>query len=314
MIILPHHKTAIHLQLEVIAPRISPLDPLYSLLTENLRREQSGYNGEQLLDYYYRQLVKQPLFLHGLRIKDKVGSDFFQIDTLMLFSNFILIVEVKNYTGSLTYEVETGLLTRKRDNGALDRFDDPRAQVEMQRSRLQRYLDRPDIPVYTVVVFANPNCILQVNGTQPNFLLRERLPQHITQLLASHSSVPTNQPETLQLANHLRDSHQPSNVTVFEKYRIHRKSIRNGVWCTSCKRAFMIRENRSWHCPSSFHKDSDASSRTFQEFKILFGNEITNQQAREFLNLESRKTATRLLQKANFKVIGKNKGVKYILK
>lgn len=314
MIILPRQKTAIHVQLEVLTPRISPLDPLYTLLTENLRREQSGYNGEQSLDYYYRQLVKQPLFLHGLRIKDKEGSDFFQIDTLMLFSNFMLIVEVKNYTGSLLYQVETGLLTRKRENGELDRFDDPCAQVEMQRSRLQRYLDRPEIPIYTVVVFANPNCMLQINGTQPNFLLRERLPQHITQLLANHSNVITNQAETLQLANQLKDSHQPSNVTVFEKYRIHRKAIRNGVWCTSCKRAFMIRKQRSWHCLSCFHKDSDASIRALQEYKIIFGNEITNQLAREFLNLESRKTATRLLQRANFKVIGKNKGVKYILK
>ncbi|WP_117170862.1 nuclease-related domain-containing protein [Paraliobacillus sediminis] len=314
MIILPRQKTAIHVQLEVLTPRISPLDPLYDLLTENLRREQSGYKGEQSLDYYYRHIVKQPLFLHGLRIKDKKGSDFFQIDTLMIFSNFILIVEVKNYTGSLIYQVETGLLTRKRNNGELDRFDDPRAQVEMQRSRLQRYLDRSEIPIYTVVVFANQNCMLQINGTQPNFLLRERLPQHISQLLSNHSNTANYQAESLQLANQLRDSHQPSNATVVEKYRIHRKAIRNGVWCTSCKRVFMIRKQRSWHCPSCFHKDSDASIRALQEYKIIFGNEITNQLAREFLNLESRKTATRLLQKANFKVIGKNKGVKYILK
>lgn len=314
MIILPRQKTASHAQLEVLTPRISPLDPLYSLLTENLRREQSGYKGEQSLDYYYRHIVKQPLFLHGLRIKDKEGSDFFQIDTLLFFSNFILIVEVKNYTGSLIYQVETGLLTRKRDNGELDRFDDPRAQVEMQRSRLQRYLDRPEIPIYTVVVFANPNCMLQINGTQPNFLLRERLPQHISQLLSNHSNTANYQAESLQLANQLRDSHQPSNVTVSEKYRIHRKAIRNGVWCTSCKHTFMIRKNRSWYCPSCLAKDPDAYLRSLQEYKILFGKEITNQQAREFLNLSSRKTTTILLKKANFKMIGKNKGVKYILK
>ncbi|GGM25138.1 hypothetical protein GCM10011351_08520 [Paraliobacillus quinghaiensis] len=312
MIILPHQKTPTQIQLETLTPRLSTQDPLYPTLLEYLKREQSGFSGERSLDFYYKQLPKTPLLLHGLRLRDE-SSAYFQIDTLMFFQNFILIVEVKNYAGVLAYDVETGLLTREKENGKIDRFDDPIAQVQLQRYRLQRYLSFGNLPIYTLVVFSNPNCLLHILGQQPNMLLRERLPQRITELLTANKSINCKQSELLQIATQLKDAHEPSTVNIIEKFQINHSVIQSGVWCTSCKREYMIRKSRNWYCPSCRHRDPDASFKTLQEYKTLFGREITSNQAERFLNLDSRKIVKNILVRSNCKKVGENKGAKYII-
>ena len=305
MIILPRQKTLTQIQLETLTPRLSTQDPLYPTLLEYLKRERS-------LDFYYKQLPKAPLLLHGLRLHDESAS-YFQIDTLMFFQNFLLIIEVKNYTGVLAYDVETGLLTREQGKGNVDRFDDPIAQVQLQRYRLQRYISLGNLPVFTLVVFTNPNSMLHINGHQPNMLLRERLPQRITELLTTNKITHFKQSELVQIATQLKDAHEPSTVNIIEKFQINRCAIQSGVWCTSCKHEYMIRKNRNWYCLSCNHTDPNASLRTLQEYKILFGKEITSNQAERFLTLDSRKIAKSILDRANCKKIGKNKGAKYII-
>lgn len=67
---------------------------------KNLR---AGYNGEKALDFTLGFLPEAPyIILHNLRIHD--GSGFFQIDTLILSPQFILITEVKNISGTVTYD------------------------------------------------------------------------------------------------------------------------------------------------------------------------------------------------------------------
>ncbi|MBH0172538.1 NERD domain-containing protein [Fictibacillus sp. 23RED33] len=61
----------------------------------------AGHNGEKSLQYFYRYLPKQEAdIIHNIRIKHM--EFFFQIDTLIITSKFLIVLEIKNYTGELS--------------------------------------------------------------------------------------------------------------------------------------------------------------------------------------------------------------------
>lgn len=61
----------------------------------------AGYRGEQSLDYYLGFLTNY-FILHDLRLPDR--DHHFQLDTLLISPYFILILEVKNISGTLIFD------------------------------------------------------------------------------------------------------------------------------------------------------------------------------------------------------------------
>ncbi|WP_194840803.1 nuclease-related domain-containing protein [Filobacillus milosensis] len=314
MVLLPRTKPSTLTQLECLLPRYHATRTLREKLNDLLVREASGYEGEQSLDYYYGLLdLKEFPILHGLRLNN--GDQFFQMDTLILFPNFFLIIEVKNYSGLIRYDVDSGLLTREKKDGVIERFDDPVAQARVQRHQLLKYLlsiHYPQVPIHTLTVFSNPKGILQIEGKTNDLILSQRLLKRIPELRKYYKKNYLSISELESLGKTLAQHHKPYNRKIIERFNIDRVMIRNGVWCTKCKKRMMVREARSWHCKPCNHSDPNAHIQALIEYREIFGDTITNKEATEFLGSPSRHVTKRLL--SHLKSYGTTKGTVYSLK
>lgn len=314
MIVLPRKKTSIHRQLEILLPRMHQSDSLYPKLQDIFSREESGYFGEKSLDYYYDLLNLEPFpILHGLRLPNE--NKFFQIDTLILFPNVFLLIEVKNYSGIINYQLEKNLLIRQKENGQLERFGDPVVQVNIQRHHLMNLLKEMNvtIPLHPLVVFSNPNAILQVPNYVNNLIVAQSLLKKIPEIKKSYSNNHLIHSQLIEIANKLLEKHSPDKTNVIEKYKIEHHQIRNGVWCTNCRKEMMDWQSKNWVCAKCGHRDQNAYIEALKEYKILFGNKINNKLARHFLRLNCPDVTKRLLKKAKLKKLGNYRYTQYII-
>jgi hypothetical protein len=87
------------LQGEALLRRLLKNDPRRPEIEKDIRIQMKGYYGEKNFSYYLSFLPEEKYdIFQGLRLKDKKE---FQMDVLILSQNFILIVEVKNISGTI---------------------------------------------------------------------------------------------------------------------------------------------------------------------------------------------------------------------
>ncbi|MGE6260368.1 nuclease-related domain-containing protein [Heyndrickxia sporothermodurans] len=100
-------------------------------IERDLKKRWKGYRGEQSLDYFLQFLPRgKYLIFHDLRLKGE--QNFFQMDTLILSPFFALIIEVKNYSGTLIFDTELNQFTRINHQNKEEGFQDPIARARRQ--------------------------------------------------------------------------------------------------------------------------------------------------------------------------------------
>ncbi|MDQ0352908.1 ribosomal protein L37AE/L43A [Alkalibacillus filiformis] len=313
MILLPQQKPSSLAQLEVIAPRLMKHSPVYQNVRDRYRREKSGYDGERSLNYYFNFLPQNAIYLHGLRVEERQFT--FQIDHLILFPNFFLIIEVKNNAGLIKYNTETGVLKCIKSDGTYEHYGDPFIQARIQRFKLKKLLEPSGFtvpPIHTLVVFSHQDAVLEIEGHQPDLIISQRLPWRVSELEQKYTTPIFSNDELLNVGKMLKTKHQPKEVDIMKECNVKKEHIRNGVWCTNCKKYMMKRINRNWRCPSCKHKDPNAHINALEEYKLIFESEIKNKQAREFLQVPN-DVAKRLLKKTCSSYVGERKSRVYTL-
>ncbi|HLQ95936.1 MAG TPA: nuclease-related domain-containing protein [Pseudogracilibacillus sp.] len=87
-------------QLTALNRRLPVHHNIKETVQADLRMRKSGVRGEKEIEYSLRFLNdREYLILNDLRLRDQNG--FFQIDTLILCERYILILEVKNWSGTI---------------------------------------------------------------------------------------------------------------------------------------------------------------------------------------------------------------------
>ncbi|SET66261.1 Nuclease-related domain-containing protein [Oceanobacillus limi] len=142
----PHEKTLELLQLQVLDSRISSNHTMKEGVQTDLKVKLAEVKGEEALKYPLGFLEEGKYFiLHNLRIPDNNG--YFQIDTLVLSERYLLILEAKNWYGTLLFN-RNGQVTRIDDDAKEEGFQNPIVQAKMQRYRLQRWLNNKGLAIY----------------------------------------------------------------------------------------------------------------------------------------------------------------------
>ena len=304
-----------HLFYEALDRRLSKNNSFWSTVQSTLRREGGGYAGELRVD---RELGEARFYDSYVLLKHIIvgnESSYCQIDTLVIHARFILILEVKNIPGVLTYDEETHQLTRRRDNGPIEGMGNPVDQVKRSERMVRDFLEKHHVtlPVYGMIVFSNPASILErpfpdcfaihVSGLYPALeKLHQRhvnqpTPKHDTrkihQLFVHNEPVITFQPPT----------NLPTNLSA---------EIRTGVLCPDCNNAMTYR-SKIWRCSQCGYKNENEHLRTLQEYRVLFSEALSTKQWVEFAGLNSVTTAKRILRESNLEKIGGNKNRKWFI-
>ncbi|GAB3058537.1 nuclease-related domain-containing protein [Virgibacillus ainsalahensis] len=306
-------------QLEALDKRLLRSHPMKPKVQQDLIKEKTGIKGEKEVDYPLRFLDKQKYFiLHNVRLKDEQG--FFQIDKLILTEKYILILEVKNWFGTVIFG-ENSQVTRIDYNNKEEGFKNPISQAKLQQHRLKKWL-HPHVglnfPIEFLVVISFPSTIIK-SSTSEQLIPQEVIHNNdlyfkIEKLTSSYSNTHLSKDKLIKLANRLTQAHQTPEHHILDSYHLTKNDLIKGVFCPFCEAVPMLREKRKWTCQHEHkHRSIDAHITALNDYKLLVDNKITNRDAREFLQVESPFVVRRFFLKAKFDYSGSTSSRFYYL-
>ncbi|MCC3356067.1 NERD domain-containing protein [Bacillus sp. REN16] len=297
-------------KLKALIKRLVETYPRYQEISDEYGRRMAGYRGEQSLQYYLTFLIeKNYLIFHNLRLPDISGKHYFEIDILLISPTFILIIDAKHYRGELYFDgkfdqlIQTYKDTRKS-------YQCPVAQITRHQQQLNRILKTfkiPTIPIETLVIFTNPNTIIDASTNFKHYQKVIKSPSFIQkiELYEKRNNQDVFDKKQIQkLSKLLLKHHTPHDEDILKHFGITPASLIKGVFCPKCGRLPMVRSERLWHCPACKLSSNSAYHDAIEDYALLIGNTITNQQLREFLNLKSRTAAKNILKSLNLKYDG----------
>src|SRR5699024_6184947 len=307
MILKERNKSIVLRKLSALYRRMHENHPEKERVYSDLQKKLAEKRGEEAIDYFL-QFLDQKLFhfMHSIRIPDKQG--FFQIDTLVLSPYFILIIEVKNWRGTILFG-ENGQVTRVREDGMEEGFRNPVSQAYLQRHRLQKWLLQKgfnNIPIHIIVVISFPSTIIKSSNKHEipeEVIHNNQLSFKINTLADKHKQVISTEVMHL-IANELIAVHTPEDKDILSAYNIRADELIKGVICDQCSYYPMIWRHSKMYCSKCKFTSSNSYLDAMQDYCLLISNRAKNSEIRDFLQINSPHVMKRLMQKARFACIG----------
>ncbi|MFD0829887.1 NERD domain-containing protein [Neobacillus sp. M.A.Huq-85] len=303
--------------LAAILRRLPPNHAKYQQILDELGRRQAGYEGEQSLDFYYRELPKQKyLIFHDLNLPD--GDYNCQIDTLLLTGEFILIIDVKNMAGKLIFDTENEQFIQIKGDEEKG-YSYPTAQAERHQEYIKKLLAAnhfPPVPVVYLVVISNSYASYVITGKnaykiKPKVCKGDVMLKRILDLEGIYTTPILTAKDLRKLSRLLLKMNTPPTGYLLQKFGIKRSDLLTRVHCPNCKYLPLIRKKQKWYCPRCQHYSIDAHIEALKVYFLLFDIKITNRKFREFVHIASPDTARRLLLSANLIYSGMNRDRAY---
>lgn len=297
---------------EFLLSRLNPNRPQIPSIEEKLGTHQSGYHGETSIQFHLQYLSEPHLILYNLRLYDGVAH--FQIDILILFPTYALILEVKNRSGHLVFDRQSRQMVQEKDG---IRVGDgcPVEQAERQARLLKKWMNEHtsvNLPVFHLVVLSNSKCTFECTVPEPKVIRASSLYDTIQTIKPGGKALSKKQ--LFQLAYSLKDAHEELVPNVMKQFRLQRSDLVDGVGCPECDSYYMVRQGFRWYCRRCKHYSKDAHERALTEYSYLVSPFITVKEAMQFLRIESRHVVRRLLLKCAVSTSGKGKNMKYHLR
>lgn len=291
-------------KLRALHKRIPHNHPTYKRISRDLHLREIGFQGEQSLDYFLQFIPDKYMVLHDLRLKG-IQQTFFQLDTLLISRSFIVIIEVKHYSGHIYFDEGTKQILRKV-NEVTEGLPNPLSQVHRHKFQLNQFLlerNYPLVPIITLAVFSNPSAIIETKGlpnSQKSAIIRsEFLPEKLESLQANFSHMRFSENQLHSLVSSLKKSHASDQVNLLKEYQLSITDLKMGVECHNCNQIKMDRNTKFgyWNCANCSFLSKDAHVNTLDVFSQLLNKPFTNKLVRQILQISSRHVVYRLLSK-----------------
>jgi Nuclease-related domain len=304
------------LQEEALARRIQKNHPLLPKINSSIEKRRAGYRGEQNMDYHLTFLPhNRYTVVRDLQLTDQFP---FQIDTLLLSTQLIFILETKNIYGELFFDKYSNQLIRKVE-GNENGFANPREQAQRQTYQFKNWLRKhkfPTIPVEYFATISYPQSIVKSNDEKlfDRVFHTEHVVKKILHLEKSYPAVITDNKTLRKIYKTLFKKNTPVKQDVLKKWGIQPAEIIRGVQCPACHKLPMKRNYSIWFCPYCMFESKVAHIQAIRDYFLLLDSVITNKACREFLLLSSRRTSLQILNSMNLIKMGSTKSVLYIEK
>lgn len=319
LILKPLVKPRYIFQLEALDRRINELHPQKGGIRNKLKNELAGFRGEQKLTFPLKLLPESKYcIIHNPRLEDSNG-DYFEIDVLLLTQYYILLLESKNWYGTLLFDEDKQVI-RIGDNRVEEGLPNPIPQVKLQGHRLGKWLneyDFPQIPILHFVVISFPSTIIKPmypHSPVPEMVIHSNLLHQNIQRLNSQYQTPIIDKSAIhKLGSLIISNHTNPRVNVLNKFHVEKNELIHGVFCPKCNTAPMNLNTGIWHCNLCNHSSKDAHLPSLSDHKLLIGDRITNRGARDFLMVSSPYQMKRLLMRGQYCFTGdKNKRIYFL--
>ncbi|WLR48336.1 nuclease-related domain-containing protein [Halobacillus litoralis] len=299
--------------LEMLLQRLKSNHPVTPQVEGLLSTKRAGWTGEHSLDFHLDYLLEPHVILHNLRLYD--GRHFFQVDTLILFPTFILIIEAKNMKGQISIHRE-----KKEMRRDLEGFQGPVEQAERQKELLQEWLLHQlglSLPVDFLVVFTNRRCVLEFDSSDSRIhekvIRATSLVGAIERKKEFYQEKVLTRVEMMRVGRALADAHQELVPNYMKRFNLGYSDLQEGVMCPECGKYFMKRAKKKWVCVLCSYSSYSAHEQALREYAALVSKVISNKEAQEFLKISSRHVVYRILSAYARSTVGGGKYIKYLL-
>jgi len=307
------------LQLEALLKRLPQNHSKVPQIIEELNIRNAGFKGELAIEYPLSLLEEKDYYIfHNLRLK--TNKHYFQLDTLILTSKVAIILEVKNYSGTIFFDPEFKQLIQIKD-GVEKGYPYPLTQLERYELQLKEWLLQNKlnpINITSLVVISNPYSIIRTSAQEKflhqKIIHKEDLPTKIPLLVKSQNKHTLDEKELKKISRKLIKQHTERDSSILERFKLNESELLKGAICKHCGSLPLVRIKANWHCPACQNKDKQAHISALNDYKLLIKPKITNCELRDFLSIDSVASASRLLKSMNLPYSGEKKGRVYYLK
>ncbi|WP_242216676.1 nuclease-related domain-containing protein [Bacillus cereus group sp. BfR-BA-01380] len=313
--IVKERKVPIYLrQLEALLRRLPAHHSKWNVVSENVAKHRAGYKGEQAIDYPLSFLPeKEYSILHDIRLFDQ--DHYFQIDTIIISSRFLLFLEIKNIVGTLLFDSKFNQLIRISEEKS-EGFPDPILQIKRQEIQLRKWLNLhgfSNLPIESLVVISTPRTIIKtLDDTLLHTIIHSaNLPHKIKRLEIKYKKKAIA--NVHELIHQMITDNAPLQQNILEQYKITKEELVRGVQCEACSMAPMVKIRQGWHCPNCKDISKWAHKFALRDYALLISTTCTNHELKDFLCIQSGATVKRLLHAIEIPYTGKNKGRTYDL-
>ncbi|WP_134704534.1 nuclease-related domain-containing protein [Ammoniphilus sp. YIM 78166] len=291
---------------ETLLRRLPNNHPKRPDILKSLERNWKGYRGEQSLDYYLKFLPERD-YLHFQDLAIPYQDTSFQLDSLLLTPSLAIIIESKNFHGTLIFDERSGQFLRENDQQQKEGYSNPIQQAKRHKYLLEKWLLEQNVksfPIRYLVSISKPTTIIKTEPDSSKMydivVHAERVPDKIKEIEAKYPQKVLSSYLLNRLSHLLIEAHVPtdSDTNILQTYGINPSEILIGVKCPQCGEYSMIRKHGTWACPKCIAEDKKAHAQAIYEYLLLY-HTITNRQCRDFLQLVSENTAKRLLTQMN---------------
>ncbi|PTQ83812.1 nuclease-like protein [Trichococcus patagoniensis] len=261
-----------------------------------------GFEGECGLDEQTEQLGPDWLVLNDLQLEFRLAP--FQIDTLLISSDVIVLLETKNYEG--VHQWGERKLT-KQSGLALE---NPSMQVKKTQTRLEFLLATLgcQMKVEAFVIFINPEFTLLGAPKDEGYILPSQIPGFLRNLRKKLTKLTVEQEK---LASALVNLHDPNYPCKIPEY--HYDQLRKGIPCPNCgmlEGTFKGHHQTCLNCGQRMNVKRCIKA-SIEEFRILFPEEkMTTSRMMEWCGSGDKDRVYRVL-KEEYTATGKNSGRYY---
>lgn len=301
--------------LKAILRRLTLSPQLQTDLESKLSRKLAGYKGEKELDYHLSQFDHTRFYiLHDLRIPH--NNTHFQIDSLLISETFMLVIDSKNYAGTLDFHPEFNYLLQTL-NGIEKVYPDPILQTRTQAAQLKSFLIKNHFsppPIEFLVSISNSQAIIRNSGNNHDVRVRVCKTPAVAYKIQSFYDKYKNEilsiKEIRKINKLLLKSHEPY-IPDISSMNLPMDQVKKGVQCPECQQIGMKKNYGNWICEKCGHLSRDAHIEALRDFFIIFGPAITSRQFSDFLQISSIHQSKRLLSALDLDSSGSTKGRVY---
>lgn len=286
-------------------------DSRRQLVQHDLIKRKTEMKGLHALDFPLRFIDRDTIILHDIRIQDEYG--FFQIDILLLHPKCILILEVKNWYGTVIFG-ENDQVIRINDQNEHEGFPSSITQAKLQRYRLTKWLEKKgynNMPIFYLIVISFPSTI--VKGCPKEVIHSNQLIFEWKKLMHNLPHSQTNQQKLKILSRKLKNSHTSFDGNVLEKYNVHVSELVKGVFCKQCDTPTMLKTKVKWICQTCKTESKTAHLEGIRDYKLLISDTASNRALRDFLGIDSIHIMKRILKTGKFECFGGGRKREYRL-
>ncbi|MEI5906901.1 nuclease-related domain-containing protein [Bacillus spongiae] len=306
-------------KLDALMRRVSNHHPARSKINEEFKKSKAGFRGERSLDYYLSAFNKNDCFIfHDLRLQGE-NNTIFQLDTLILSSCFVLILEIKNIVGTLLFDQVFHQLIRTT-NDQVNVFPDPLLQINKQSKQFEQYLQKfvpSKMPIISYIIISNPSSQIKASSNSDSLSRKvihaASLPDKILLLEEQYSLPILSSEEMEKVTTTILKDDTPLNPDVMKQFNICTSQILTGVHCPVCNYIPLERIRGGWWCEKCNNFSKIAYLFSLIDYLYLIKPTITNREFRNFFHIPSIFTASRLLNDTGLSSTGSFKDREYMI-